>query len=290
MSGEEDNGAAQAQVQNAPVDINTVLQSILDRLAAIETKQGALDAPDSSQGASSGQASGHPSPTPETDTSVGASRDIQGEFAAIRDSLQRVKLPSDIRLNDSNKQGVRRQDHPTANILIKCARYIETLFKILSQCSIESSQAPQDLKESLDTLFTVCLANIRYIQEEYASIIVQGTFDHVTTKMFKSLQKNNSVFSPQQVEILQNAASISAAASHHTSDRESFDYSRRRPFVQRGRGLDRRSSFSRGSNHYNTWNSPGYNDPFAQLASRNISSAPRQNWNRDPRTDNSGSS
>ena len=54
----------------------------------------------------------------DTDSAV---EDIAGEFAAIKDYVQRVKLPADLRLNDANKQGIRRKEQPAANMLIKSA-------------------------------------------------------------------------------------------------------------------------------------------------------------------------
>ena len=39
--------------------------------------------------------------------SDGAVEDIAGEFPAIKDSLQHVKLPPDLRFNDATKQGIK---------------------------------------------------------------------------------------------------------------------------------------------------------------------------------------
>ena len=58
--------------------------------------------------------------------------DVQAEYAAIRDAYQRVKLPPDLRLNDS-RSGLRRQDQAQFNALVKSARFVETGFKVLAQ-------------------------------------------------------------------------------------------------------------------------------------------------------------
>ena len=56
----------------------------------------------------------------------GGSQDIQGDFQALKDSLSRINLPADLKLNKS-RQGIQRQDQPVFNVLCKYIRYNETL-------------------------------------------------------------------------------------------------------------------------------------------------------------------
>jgi len=79
---------------------------------------------------------------------TGGSQDIQGDFQALKDSLSRIKLPSDLKLNES-RQGIQRQDQPVFNVLCKCSRYNETLVKLLSTIEPWSSAT----QETLDQLF-----------------------------------------------------------------------------------------------------------------------------------------
>ena len=51
-----------------------------------------------------------------------ATEDIQGEFQAVKDSFQRVKLSSDFKLNE-NKTGIARSDQNTYNIIVKSGPY-----------------------------------------------------------------------------------------------------------------------------------------------------------------------
>ena len=44
-----------------------------------------------------------------TPGATGTSQDLQGDFQALKDSLSRVKLPTDLRLNES-RQGIQRKD------------------------------------------------------------------------------------------------------------------------------------------------------------------------------------
>ena len=171
-----------------------------------------------------------------------ATEDIQGEFQALKDSHQRVKLSSDFKLNE-NKTGIARSDQSSYNIIVKSGRYVETGLKILSQIDIE--RLPPDIKELLGDLFVCESAHIRYLQEEYASLLVQGQYGRDTSRLFRSLQRNTSAFNPQSLEQLRNAVTITAAA--RPTQRGGF-----------GRG---RGGFGRGSNRQ---------DIFQQFQNRSV--------------------
>ena len=136
---------------------------------------------------------------------VDATEDIQGSFQSICDAVQRIKLPAELCLKQS-KQGVSRENQTTYNLITRSAKYTETSVKLLSTLK-EGEVSEVDLQN----LFTVQLAHTRYLQDELASIIVQSQFDPTTTKLFRSLQRNSSVFTPEALENLRRAAAISAA-------------------------------------------------------------------------------
>ena len=140
-----------------------------------------------------------------------------------------------MKLNDS-RQGIKRTDQPLMNALAKCGRYCETGIKLL--CSLE---AGTELKqETLDNLFLIQYAQIKYLQEEYAALLVNGQFDASTAKIFRSLQKNTSGFDQDSLETLRAAATLSAAwrpTGGSTEDR----FTARRGFPGTGRGRQRGS-------------------------------------------------
>jgi hypothetical protein len=109
-------------------------------------------------------------------------QDIQGEFQALRDSLARIQLPSDLKLNDS-RQGIRRNDHGTLNVITKCARYNETLVKLLTTID----PGTEVLQSTSDQLFVIAYAQNRFLQDEYASLIVNSQFDSNTAKLFRAM-------------------------------------------------------------------------------------------------------
>ena len=161
--------------------------------------------------------------------------DTQGEFQTLKDNLSKVKLPADVKLNDS-RQGIKRTDQPLMNALAKCGRYCEIGIKLL--CSLE---AGTELKqETLDNLFLIQYAQIKYLQEEYAALLVNGQFDASIAKIFRSLQKNTSGFDQDSLETLRAAATLSAAGrptGGSTEDR----FTARRGFPGTGRGRQRGS-------------------------------------------------
>ena len=76
-----------------------------------------------------------------------------------------------MKLSDS-QQGIKRTDQPLMNALAKCGNYCEPDIKLL--CSLE---AGTELKqETLDNLFLIQFPQIKYLQEEYAALLVSGQF------------------------------------------------------------------------------------------------------------------
>lgn len=204
-----------------------------------------------------------------------AENDIQGEYAAIRDSVQRVKLPPDLRLHDGAKQGIKRADQPLANVLIKGARYLETALKILAS-------EPRMRDDTLDNVSKVTLAHLKYIQDEYATLLVQGTFDPVTTRLFKTLQRNNSPFSSGQVTLLQSAAAISSAyrPNANGSGREFGQYRRMDSYGGfRGAPRGGRGRGTRGRGYGYGYAESG--DPFNRFTSRGIPNSRPDRHNDD---------
>ncbi len=135
-----------------------------------------------------------------------AALDVQGEFQTIRDTVNNVKLPADLKVPDS-KQGIKREDQQHSAVVAKCARYAETTLKLLFQAG-EPANVTED---TLIRLYHVQLAQVRYLQEEHASLIVQGQFDRNTARLYRTLQRNTSAFNEESLATLRNATTIAAA-------------------------------------------------------------------------------
>lgn len=104
---------------------------------------------------------------------------VDAEFQRLRSSVQSVRLPSNLTLQES-RQGVKREDLPLFNILAKCARYTETTMKLCARADGDSHE----------DVFNCMYAIIVYIQDEYTALIVSSTFDPSVSRVFRLLQRN----------------------------------------------------------------------------------------------------
>lgn len=136
----------------------------------------------------------------------GSVHDTQGDFQALKDSLARIKLPPELRLNES-RQGIKKADQPVLNVLTRCSRYNETAVRLLS--TIEAGQSIT--QDTLDQFMVIFNAQCKYLQDEFAAILVNGQFDSSTSRLFRALQRNTSGLNPESLDSLRTAATLSAA-------------------------------------------------------------------------------
>ena len=93
-------------------------------------------------------------------------------------------------------------------VVSKCGRYIETALKLLSQCQ---EGQPVDLHPIVITL----TANLKFLQDEYAALLVKGRFDNSTSQLFRSLQRHNSGFDTQSLQNVRVAAELSSISTRY---------------------------------------------------------------------------
>lgn len=129
---------------------------------------------------------------------------IQEKFNVIKSSVDKVILPPQLKLHDS-RSGIKREDQPILNVVSKCGRYIETALKLLSE---SEEGKPIDIASLSITL----VANLKFLQDEYAALLVKGRFDNNTSQLFRSLQKNNSGFDEASLANVRVAAELSSIA------------------------------------------------------------------------------
>ena len=191
---------------------------------------------ESNQNSTPDQATGNPfGPEPVTAGQSGSS-EIQERFNAIKSSVDKVILPSALKLHDS-RTGIKREDQQTLNVLSKCGRYVKTVMKLISQ-SKEGEQL------DLEPIILSLHANINYLQDEYAAaLLVKGKFDDSTAQFFRSLQKANSGFDSQSINNVRIAAELTSISARSTNYRGNYRQ------VYRG-------------NQSNNFNRFGYNNRF----------------------------
>ena len=211
----------------------------------------------------------------DTDNDLNVPVDLQAEFAAIKDAVSKVKLPSDHRLNDQ-KRGIKRKDHQTLQVISKSARYVETGFKLLGTLSPGKLLTLDDYNH----LYHVHLAHIRFLQDEYAALVVQGKFNPDTAQLFRAIQTNTSGLSTTALQDLKLASSLTAANTGNIAS-STASTSSQSDFNWRRRGAGFRSNFnapsSRGRGYYNNYSSGrGYyngsvsGDVYNRYASRSV--------------------
>ena len=151
-------------------------------------------------------------------TAESFSPDVQGEFQNIKDTVQKTNLSPEFRLNDAgNRSGIKRQDQVWANCIARSARYVETSIKLLSNTNTDHVRATD-----IENLFVVQLAHIKFLQEEFQSVLVKGLFDENTGKVFRSLQKNTSPLSQEAVQTLKNTTQIVQAQAILQQNQSSY--------------------------------------------------------------------
>ena len=146
-------------------------------------------------------------------------QDLQKEYSAIRDTLQKVKLQSNSRLNES-PMGIKKQDKPTFNVLQRNARYLETALKLLHVASSDSKLSEIDFNQYLAQLEIVLRAGIEFNQQEYQALLVGSQFDPTTTKFFRVMQRSENCFTPEALVQLKLAAEITSASQHTQQQRQ----------------------------------------------------------------------
>ena len=111
-------------------------------------------------------------------------KNIQQDFNSLKSSVKKVILPSHLKLHDS-RSGIKREDQPVLTVLSKCGRYIETTLKVLGQIR-------GDNNVDLNPFATILLAKLKFLQDEYAALLVNGKFDKNTSQLFRALQTYDS--------------------------------------------------------------------------------------------------
>ena len=216
-------------------------------LARNETEQfGPLNFAHDHPYAAVGSSSRHIRPALSTPGAAAINRgpDVQQEFRTIKDSLQSVRLLEDHKVHDG-KAGIRRQDQQAVTTISKCARYQETALKILQGIDVDSISLSQ-LKDNLQQLYTVVVANVNFLQDEYSALVVKGSTDEKVARMFRSFRSNTSGLTPEAINDLRLAAEITAATSSTPDSNHRGGYAPRgrgRPW--RGRGYHRRGGYQR---------------------------------------------
>ena len=87
--------------------------------------------------------------------------EIQAEFQYLKDSVRRINIPNDLRIN-VERAGIKREDQSKLNVIQNCAKYSETILKIVIN-------SPDSNTELIQNITVIATAQQRYLQGEYAT-------------------------------------------------------------------------------------------------------------------------
>ena len=178
------------------------------------------------------------------DNTLGASSgaDIQREFDHVRDSLTRVSIPKKCKVNDSAK-GIGKDSKASLGVVSKCPRYAETGLKAIAslQPEREDEQTITLLKDEIQKLYTIFLAQVNFLQAEYANLVVKSTFDDETSRIFRSFENNTGAFTDRSLRNIRLAAELASHRSQPARGR-----ARGTPITFRGTGRGFRGFQHRG--------------------------------------------
>ena len=136
--------------------------------------------------------------------------DIQKEYEGIRDSL--IVLPPYFKVNDS-ATGIKAESKATLKVLSKTARYTEMGLKLLSTFKKADDGTYVISDNEIGALYTILSAESQFLQSEYAQLVVKGSFDDETARLFRSLESNNALFTDQALRNVRIAAELAAVSS-----------------------------------------------------------------------------
>ena len=181
------------------------------------------------------------------------------DFDQLKDKLAKIPLPPHLKLSDSSA-GIKAESKPVTKVIAKAARFGETGLRLLA--SISSSQGDSDAgyqlsEEDIGSLYTIFAAQIQFMQQEYAGIIVKNTFDEETSRLFRQFENHTSAFSASQLANVRVAAELASISSRRNAERGRGRGDRNFNTPGRGRGF----GSVRGGG-YNRMPGPGYNGGF----------------------------
>ena len=262
-----------ATINDSLAKLNLSLTNIDARVAAVESSSqsnlgiGQAD-PHSAVHQAQFPRGGASAPGSSVSNSTGATYDIAHEFKLLQDNYLRTSLPPESKLH-IERTGFRGEEARKLTIVSNCAKYSETILKILAAAPGETLT-----KEQVAEIAVCATAQQTYLQGAYANLVVHSSFDGQTAKLFSQLQRNTSAFPPTLLPTLQSAAAISASAHHQQQGNQAYRGN--------GRSFNNNKGFNRGSGYRGNNYNPNYNNRGGNYRGGNRGGYPYQFDNSFP--------
>ena len=114
------------------------------------------------------------------------SSDFQGDFKSLKDSYQTADISLEYKLH-ADRAGVKREDRTLVKLVASFAECLETLL-----CIIAADEDNIDLLK--EKVYVTVVAQQKFLQVEYAAILINSSFDLNTARYFKQLQRTHHHF------------------------------------------------------------------------------------------------
>ncbi len=163
----------------------------------------------------------------ETSTSHGFSdsdpASLQASFRAVHDSWSRVRLPDDL-VFTAQRQGINKEGQEAASVIQASARYVETALKLTGSVhsDVTGGQVSDNTTRKLEDLTLSLVTCMRFLQEDYASLVMGGVYGSCTKHLFRSLGSNASAWSNQEILAHVKTAADLAAIKPEETQRPGF--------------------------------------------------------------------
>lgn len=207
----------QSSLENLSLAVDKLIEKNIvvdNRLSVIEGKE-TVPLDDHQHAA----AAGVQPPSPPIRTSG----DVESDYLNVKDSVCNVRLPDNLRVKDT-RSGIKQKEMVSYNLVSKSARYVETSLKVIANLKDNVST------DQLQDLFTIQVAHLEYLKNQYASIVVRsGDHSERTQRLFAQLQNNSSGLSDSALNNLTRAIQV-------TGEAEAADRRNHRQFHRGHRG------------------------------------------------------
>jgi hypothetical protein len=131
---------------------------------------------------------------------------LQGAYIQIRDSVNKIVLPSRLSIGDTGPN-VRGEARKSLNFVRKCAGYTQTMLRVMKSVSDKAEAEEGDW----DSLYTCIAALHRLLQAEQVVCVYEGSGVPSETVQLYRFPSKNSAISTADTVALENATRLTTA-------------------------------------------------------------------------------
>ena len=125
-----------------------------------------------------------------------------------------------------------------------------SLRETLTQQMVNGRAHYRELTQEVEDLIVALIAHMRYLQEDFCSIVVGGSLGTKTQQIFRLLQKHTSAFAPSVIETVKTAAQLASIPSESVNAPQQGNLQQRSRFGKNKKQSRGRGGSFRGRSRY----------------------------------------